>query len=78
MSLDTYEHYHSETLFTFTIFVSMSRRRPIYVLSTRSIFHFHLHFHRRTSSLTYFLEYVLLLLDDNMDKKCEQSSNSKT
>ena len=49
----------------------MSRRRPIYVLSMRSIFHFHLHFYRYTSSFAYFLEHVLLFLDDNVNEECE-------
>ena len=49
----------------------MSRPKPIYVISMRSIFHFHLHFYRYTSSFAYFIEYALLFLDDNMDEECE-------
>ena len=32
-------------------------------------FHSHLHFYRHTSSFAYFLEYVLLFLDDNVDEE---------
>ena len=67
---NTHKH-HNETLLIFTIFMSMSRRRPIYVLPMYSVFHFHLHFYGNTSSFAYFLEYVLLFLDDNMDEECE-------
>ena len=35
----------TETHFIFTIFVSISRPKSIYVLSIWSNFHFHLHFH---------------------------------
>ena len=54
--------------FLYSIFVSMSRRRPIYVLSMWYIFHFHLHFYRHSSSFSYFSEYILLFLDDNVMK----------
>ena len=61
----------------------MSRLRSIWVVSMQSIFDFHLHFHHdssyhgysynhtNTCSFPYFLEYVLLFLDDNMDEECE-------
>ena len=31
MLLNTYKHYYTDTLLIFTIFMPMSRRRPIYV-----------------------------------------------
>ena len=37
----------------------------------RSVFHFHLHFYRHTSYFPYFIEYVPLFLDDNIDEECE-------
>ena len=49
----------------------MSRHRPICVLPMWSIFHFHLHFYRHNPSFAYFLEYVLLFLDDNVDEERE-------
>ena len=42
---NTFNHCHTEALFTFTIFVPMSRPRSVYIVSMWSIFHFHLHFH---------------------------------
>ena len=41
--------HQSETLFMFTIFLTTSRRRSIYVLTIWYIFHFHLHFHKDQS-----------------------------
>ena len=38
---NTYKHHHTETLFIFSIFESMSRPRSIYVVSMWSFFHFH-------------------------------------
>ena len=42
---NTYKPNHNETLFIFTVFVSMSRSRSIYVISVWRIFDFRLHFH---------------------------------
>ena len=63
----------------------MSRPRSIYSLSMSSMFLFHLHFHYDYDCmntdicfLAYFLEYVPLFLENNMDKECEKFSNSKS
>ena len=62
-----YKHHHKETLLILTIFVSMSRRRPIYILYFTFIITL-----ENTSSFAYFLKYVLLILDDNVDEECDQ------
>ena len=33
---------------------------------------------QHTCSFSYFLEYVLLIFDDNVDEECEQFSDSKS
>ena len=76
--LNTYKHHHPKTFLIFTLFVSMSRRRPVYILSVWSIFNLYLYFYRHTSSFIYFLEYVLLFFDDNVDEECKQFSNSRS
>ena len=43
--LSTYQNYHNETLFIFTILVSLSRPRSLYVISVWSFFLFLFHFH---------------------------------
>ena len=52
-----------------------SRPRTIYVVPMRSIFHFIIIFTiinlMNTDILSCFLECVLLLLNDNVDEKCE-------
>ena len=75
--VNTYKHHHTATLFVFTKFVPKSRPGAMYVVSWWSIFHFYLHFHydlsykyRCICSFAYFLEYVLLFLDDNVDEQC--------
>ena len=35
------------------------------------LFFFYFHCYRHTSSFAYFLEYVLLFLDGNVDEECE-------
>ena len=89
------KYLHNETLFSFTLFVSMSRPRSIYVVSMWSIFHFHLSFHllfisfslwlilqfqecRHTCVFAYVLDYVLIFLDDNVDKECKLLSSNKS
>ena len=69
--LNTYKHHYTKTILLFTLFVSMSRRRPVYILSMWSIFNFYLYFYRHTFSFIYFLEYVLLFFDDDVDEECE-------
>ena len=49
------------------IFVSMCRLRPIYILYFIFIITL-----ENSSSFAYFLKYVLLILDDNVDEECEQ------
>ena len=63
--------------FLYLLYLCPSLNVGLFVLSKWSIFHFHLHFYRHTSSFDYFLEYVLLFLDENVNEKCEQFSNSK-
>ena len=85
MLLSTCKHHHTETLFIFTIFVSMSRSSSIYVVSSWFIFHFHFHFPynqpynviKADTFLVHFL-YALLILDDNVDQESKQFSNSKS
>ena len=43
--LNKYNHCHTETLFIFSVFLSMSRTRFINVVSLWFLFQFHLHFH---------------------------------
>ena len=71
MLLNTDKHHYTKTRLIFTIFVSISKRGTIYVLCMWSFFHFHLLFYRDTSFFTYFLEFELLFLDDNVDEECE-------
>ena len=60
----------------------MSWRSSIYILSIWSIFHFHPHFHYNSHNLiktdalvfTQFLEYLKLVLDDNIDEESSKSS----
>ena len=49
----------------------MPRCSAIYVLTVLSTLHFHLHFYRHNSSFAYFLEYVVLSLDDNVNQERE-------
>ena len=57
-----------ETRLIFTIFVSLSRRRPIYVLYM--ILYLCLY-------MIYFVEYVLLFFDDNMDEGVKNFQTAK-
>ena len=60
----------------------MSWRSSIYIVSIWSIFHFQPHFHYNSHNLikadalvfTQFLEYLKLVLDDNIDKESSKSS----
>ena len=71
------EHHHTEALLIFTIFVSMSWSRSIYVLSMWSFFIFILIFIIINciipwiQTCAYFLEYVPLFLDNNVVAECE-------
>ena len=63
----TYNHHHSETLSLFTLFVSMTRSRSIYVISRLSDFYLHIHYDQSYNlmnidicAFAYFLEQVLL------------------
>ena len=86
--LDTYKHHHTESHFIFTIFVSMSRHRSIYVVSMWSFFSFFIFIFIMINRIIpqiqthlfvcFFLEYTLLFLDDNVDEECELISNSKS
>ena len=78
--LNTYNHHYVETLCIFNIFVSISRPRSIYVVSMWSIFHFQPHFYSVNHIISVkqmhlffvrFLEYLQLLLNDNLDEECE-------
>ena len=78
--LKTYNHYHTEIPFIFTIIESMSRPRSIYITSMWCIFLFHLHFLMINRIIPWiqthllfclFLEYALLFLEDNADEECE-------
>ena len=71
-------HHLNETHFKFSIFITMSWPSSIYVVSTGSIFIFTLIFStinhiislkQRHLIFTHFLEYLILVLDDNMDEK---------
>ena len=85
MLLSTYK-YHTEILFIFTIFVPKSRRRSIYVYICDILFTLIFIFNMinriiswiQTHLLFYFLEYVLLFFDNNVDKECEYFSNSES
>ena len=77
-------HHSNET---FTISISMSRLRSIYLVFMWSVFHFqpdfnfinHITlFNQRYLFFAHFLEYLLLFLDDNVDEKSELFSNSKS
>ena len=47
--LNTYNYHHTKKCFVFSIFASVSRRRSIYVISIRCIFHFQARFHYNES-----------------------------
>ena len=76
--LNTYKHHHTETRLIFTIFVSMSRPRSLFMWYLCDLFLFLSSFslwlivksneYRQTCSFAYFLEYVL---DDNADEECD-------
>ena len=72
-------------LFIFTIFVPVSRPRYIYSISMSSVsfsssfsLWLWLYEYRHICFFAYFLEYVPLFLENNMDKDCEKFSNSKS
>ena len=48
--------------FLYFLYLCLSRRRPIYVLSMWSNFHFHLNFYTHTSSLAHILELLWLIV----------------
>ena len=75
--LSTYKHYHNETLFIFTILcpfldlgLFMSYLCDLFFLFF-SIFINNLMNTDMPVFLAYFLEYVLLFLDDNVDEEYE-------
>ena len=43
--LNMYKHHHTETLFIFSVFVSMTKPMSLYVVSMWSISHFYFHFY---------------------------------
>ena len=69
-SNDIYNHHQTETLCKFSIFVSKSRPRSIYVLSMWTIFH--IHYDYKTCFMPNSLEYALLL--DNMHEEMKTNN----
>ena len=70
----------TETNFIFSLFVSMPRPRSIFIVSMWCMFQFQPHFiivnleislKQTHLFFAYFLEYLILSLDDNMDEKNE-------
>ena len=71
MLLNSYKHHHVYTVIMLTIFLLMSRPRSIYVLSVYVIyFSYSSSFKKYKIScyFAYFLEYVILFLDDNVNE----------
>ena len=64
-----YKHHHTETIFIFVIFESISISRSIYVIYS--------HESRKTFFFCLFLEYFSLFLVDNVNKKWKSFLNSK-
>ena len=71
--LNTYNHHYIETHFIFSIFVSISRSRCIFVVFMWFIFLFQPHFHCQQTHLffVHFLGYFLLFFDGKADKESE-------
>ena len=77
--VNTYKHHHTETIFVFTIFASMSRLRSIYVVSMLSFIYIFIFItinriiSRVQTRLIFgnLLEYVLLFLNDKVYEERE-------
>ena len=78
--LIAHNHHHTETNLTFNIFVSMSWPSSIYVVLCDPFFIFSLIFiiinyiissKQAQLFLAHFLEYLMLVLDGNMDEESE-------
>ena len=81
--LNTCNHQYIETHFIFSIFFTMSRPRPIfyfcdilYILSLIFVVVNHITSLEQTHLyFVHFVEYLLLFLDDNVDKNSENSAS---